>query len=66
MVIMYSTHCPWCDMLESELRKSKIEYEINTDTEVMKSKGITHVPMLEVDGVLMGLAEAFRWVKEKA
>ena len=50
MVIMYTTHCPQCKVLEKMLNDKKIEYTQITDINIMKSKGIQSVPYLEVEG----------------
>ena len=62
MVILYTTGCPMCSMLKSKLEDSGINFEINTDKEKMKELGFTKVPMLDVDGHIMDLKEALRWV----
>ena len=61
MTILYSTSCPKCRALEKQLNKSKIEYEVVTDRELMISKGITSAPQLEVNGEMMDYNTAVRW-----
>lgn len=64
MVILYSTNCPKCRVLEAKLNLKGIDYEINTDIEKMKSLGIMSVPVLEVDGQLLQFKEATGWINE--
>lgn len=66
-LILYSMPgCPMCDMLASQLNVAGIEYAKVTDREVLKEKGITHVPMLQLDdGRLIGVADAMKYIKEK-
>ena len=51
-VILYTTHCPMCKMVEQRLNSKKINYVENTNVEEMEALGITHVPALKVDEIL--------------
>lgn len=62
-VIMYTTHCPQCKVLEKMLNDKKIEYTQITDIDIMKSKGIQSVPYLEVEGELKNFKESMEWIK---
>lgn len=64
-VILYSTNCPKCKVLEKKLDSTGINYKIVTDEDLMISKGFTSAPMLEVDGLLMDFGNAVRWAKEQ-
>ena len=61
-VILYSTHCPRCSVLEKKLTSANIEYTLETDADVMVEKGFMSVPMLEVDGNVMDFKSAIEWV----
>ena len=61
MVVLYSTNCPKCKALESQLKKNNIKFELVTDSEIMKQKGFKSAPKLEVDGEIMDYTTAFRW-----
>ena len=63
MVIMYTTHCPQCKVLEKMLNDKKIEYIQITDIDIMKSKGIQSVPYLEVEGELKNFKESMEWIR---
>ena len=63
MVIMYTTHCPQCKVLEKMLNDKKIEYTQITDIDIMKSKGIQSVPYLEVEGELKNFKESMEWIR---
>lgn len=62
-VIMYTTHCPQCKVLEKMLNDKKIEYTQITDIDIMKSKGIQSVPYLEVEGELKNFKESMEWIR---
>lgn len=61
-VVLYSTHCPKCNVLSQKLNSKSIQFEEINDVETMQSIGIKTVPMLEVDGVLMDFGKATQWV----
>lgn len=48
-IILYSTGCPKCQILESKLKKSKITYYVVTDKNEMIAKGFKNVPVLKVN-----------------
>lgn len=62
-VILYSTHCPKCSVLENKLKQKNISYEEINDIEIMKGKGFLSVPILEVDGTGMDFKTAFNYVE---
>ncbi len=61
-VILYSTHCPKCCILEKKLEEKNISYEEVNDIEIMKEKGYLTVPVLEVDGVSLDFKTANEWI----
>lgn len=63
-IILYSTGCPKCNVLETKLNSKSIKYEVCRDIEVMQSKGMMTAPNLEVDGELMDFSAAIKWVRE--
>ena len=64
-VILYSTHCPKCNVLEKKLKAAGIEYEEVNDINVMLEKGLQSAPNLEVDGQIMDFTQATNWIKEQ-
>jgi glutaredoxin-related protein len=64
-VILWSTHCPRCKVLETKLKQKSIAYEENNDVEQMKDKGFLEAPKLEVSGVVMDFKEAVKWIGEQ-
>ena len=63
-VILYSTHCPMCRVLEVKLKKANIKYEEVKDVEIMTAKGFDTVPFLEGDGYKYTFKEAIKWIGE--
>lgn len=64
-IILYSTNCPKCNVLEKKLQSKNINFEICNDVDLMLSKGIQQAPYLEVDDELMDFTKAVKWVNEK-
>lgn len=63
MVILYSTGCPKCRILETKLSEKNIEYKKNTDIEEMKKLGFVSAPTLVVDDKTLNFGDAIRWIK---
>lgn len=61
-VILYTTHCPQCQVLEQKLNNKNIKYEIIEDVKVMLAKGMHSAPNLEVDDKIYTFKEAVDWV----
>lgn len=62
-VVLWSTHCPRCKVLELKLKQKGINYEENNNVEEMTAKGFQEAPKLEVDGTIMDFKEAVEWLK---
>lgn len=61
-VVLYSTGCPVCKMLENRLNEKHIPYRKCTDADAMRALGIHNVPQLAVDGELFNAQDAIRWI----
>jgi glutaredoxin len=64
-VVLYSTHCPKCNVLESKLNQKGISYEEVNDVKIMREKGFMSAPNLEVNGVVYDFKEAVKWIGEQ-
>jgi len=64
-IILYSTGCPKCKVIETKLKQKGVEYTIISDIEVMTQKGFMTVPILEVDDVVMDFVTANKWINER-
>lgn len=65
MIILYSTNCPKCHILEDHLKKKSITYEKVIDEKLMKEKGFMTVPMLEIDREIMDFGTSIKWLNER-
>ena len=66
-VILYSTNCPKCKILESKLVQKNVTFELVTGEDAVEevtTKGFMTMPLLEVDGENMEFGQAIKWVNE--
>lgn len=61
-VILYTTHCPKCEVLEKKLKEKEIEYFVNDDLDEMLRRGFTVAPMLQVNEDLLDFGDAVRFI----
>lgn len=64
MIILYSTGCSRCKVLEARLNAKNIKYNLVDDIDVMMEKGIQQVPVLQVEGKMMDFVEAVKWTNQ--
>jgi len=66
-VILHTTDCPKCKILEQKLKEKNIEYEVNhnIDVKAMRDKGLMGAPILQVGDIYMGFVTANEWVKNQ-
>lgn len=64
-IVLHTTHCPKCKVLEMKLRQKGINYEENNDVQIMMQKGFKSAPVLEVDDMSYNFKEAVDWIKEQ-
>ena len=61
-VVLYSTHCPKCQVLEKKMEQKNIEFELVTDQDIMIEKGFLSAPVLDVDGEILDFNKAVKFV----
>ena len=61
-IILYSTGCPKCKILETKLQNKGICYTKNTSVSTMEKLGFTTVPVLSVGEKCMEFGEAVKWI----
>ena len=65
MCILFTTGCPKCKVLKEKLTQANIPFTEISNTDEILAKGITVVPVLEVDGTRMEFLEANNWIKNR-
>lgn len=61
-IVLYTTNCPQCRMLEGALKNKGIAFSTVYGEEEILKRGYQSAPIMEVDGNIMSFAEAVRWV----
>ena len=61
-IVLFSTKCPRCNVLEKKLQQKNIAYEEVNDVDIIEGKGYLSVPVLEVDGTSMDFKAANDWI----
>lgn len=65
-IILYSsTNCPKCKILEKKLTEKNIKFTKNNNVIDMTELGIDQIPVLSIDGKLLNLVEANKWINER-
>ena len=66
-IILYTIHCPKCNVLEKKLQGKNIKFEIIDDERTLIEQGFAskNFPLLLVDDKLMEYTEAVAWVNKK-
>ena len=64
MIILYTTHCPKCKVLETKLNQKKLSYTIVDNVDEITGMGIMSVPVLEVNGNRMDFVTANNWINK--
>lgn len=65
MITLYSNNCPKCKVLKKKLDDANVKYTVVDDTEIMISKGIDLLPVLEIDNIMMDFATAVEWANNR-
>lgn len=60
-VILYSTGCPRCHVLERKLDDAGIDYTVCTDTTEIEKRGFMSVPVLQVGEKFLDFGRAILW-----
>lgn len=65
-IVVYSTHCPQCKVLEKKLQLAGINFDVIDDVNEMNKLGLKSAPAMQVNaGPIMNFKEAIAWVKER-
>ena len=64
-VVLYTIHCPACEILEKSLKQKNVEYATVTDETVMRTLGFKSLPVLEVNGDFLNYGQAWKWVNAR-
>ena len=65
MIILYTTHCPRCKVLETKLKNKGLNYSVVDNENEITNLGILSVPVLNVDDVFYQFKEANDWINQQ-
>lgn len=63
-VILYTTDCPKCKVLEKKLNAKNVLYDIVKDISLMQNLGIFSSPCLSIDGKIFDFQQSINWINE--
>ena len=62
-MILYTSHCPKCNVLKTKLDQKKIDYKTIEDQDIFINKGFEELPKLELDdGTILSFVEANKYI----
>jgi glutaredoxin len=62
MIVLYTTNCPRCKVLETKLKEKNIDFEINENVNDLIDLGLMSAPALSINGNILQFKEAVDWV----
>lgn len=63
MIILYSTNCPKCKVLETKLKQQNIDFILETDLTKIINMGYMEAPLLEINDEIYNFSQAIKWLK---
>lgn len=63
-VILYTTHCPQCNILTKKLDLAGVEYSVCDDPQEILKLGFMSAPILKVDDEIYLFKEAVLWIDD--
>lgn len=64
-MILWTIHCPKCNILKKKLDTKGIKYELVDDRAKIEAQGMELLPVLEMDdGTRLGFGDAVKYVNE--
>ena len=61
-LVLLSTGCPRCRMLETRLKREGFSFDVVDDEEKIREMGFMEVPILQCDDRFMNFKEAIDWM----
>lgn len=61
-VVLYSTGCRRCKIIEEMLIRAHISYSVCSDKTVFEELNFIDAPHLQVGDKIMNFSEAFKWI----
>lgn len=65
-MVLFSTGCPKCKVLETKLTAAGIPFTISDDADLMRELGFYEAPILEKEGEYLTFSQAIKWLNASA
>lgn len=65
MIVLFSTGCPKCRVLEQKLNQKNIDFTISDDIDEVIEKGFMSAPILKIDDEYLDFGNAVKWVNNQ-
>ena len=68
MIVLYSTNCPKCKVLEEKLKNNNLSFDVVVGEEAEKAirnLGYTSAPVVKVNKEIMSFEAAIKWLNAK-
>lgn len=65
MIILFSTNCPKCRVLEQKLNQKNIDFIISDNIDEVIEKGFMSAPILKIDDEYLEFGDAVKWVNNQ-
>lgn len=65
MIILFSTNCPKCRVLEQKLNQKNIDFIVSDNIDEVIEKGFMSVPILKIDDKYLEFGDAVKWVNSQ-
>ena len=64
-IILYSNHCPKCEILKKKLDSKNIAYTLFDNIDEMIKKGFDSMPRLQIENDILDFSTAISWVNNQ-
>ena len=68
-IILYSSHCPKCDMIEKILKEKGIEFELVDNESIYltlaEQNGIDSMPFADINGKILDIKDLQEYIKNR-
>lgn len=63
-VVLFTTGCPKCKILEQKLKDQEVSYDLG-DVQEIVNLGYFEAPILKIDNVYMNFTQAIEYLRER-
>jgi hypothetical protein len=64
-LILFTTNCPKCKILEKKMDDKKLNFKLETDVTELIDMGFTTAPVLKIDNDYLDFGKAIKWINKQ-